>query len=75
MQPMENQQSLVPDDILYDLGSGFCTDPEGLTITIEVTLVDGSNLPSFITWTEANNTLYVDTHNDHAGTYTIKISC
>ena len=37
--------------------------------------MDGSTLPSFITWTGSNNTLYVATHNDHAGTYNIKISC
>ena len=54
--PLENKQALVPDEIIYDIGANYCTDPEGLAFAVTVTLADGSNLPSYLTWTAAANT-------------------
>ena len=71
---VQDKQTLVPNPILYDLGASFFSDPEGLAYTKAVTQGDGSNLPSFITWTESNHTIYIEPSNADADTYTIKVS-
>ena len=40
-----------------------------------MTLVDGSALPTFISWTEVNRTLYIESSNNDAGAYQLRYAC
>ena len=63
-----NEQTMVPEPIMYDLSSS-CQDPENLQLVLTMSLIDGSALPSFITWTDVNKTIFIEPSNDDVGTY------
>lgn len=51
------------------------TDPEGLAFTSTLAMQDGSNLPSFISFTSANLSFYINpTLFSHAGTYPMSVT-